>query len=190
VLSHLPYWERHQAEWCRRSGLSTFEDTGYRQPSAGLGEGELRFSGSRGKVHLSILLGGGIVEFSIRYDIRAPAFSCPQADLFSAYLVQYEWADRLGFQFVNLHEHNGSDDGYNPSPFVLAAAIAARTKRIKIRLAALILPLHDPIRLVEDAAVVDQISRGRLELVVGAGYRSREFTMFGKDISERIPLQI
>jgi alkanesulfonate monooxygenase SsuD/methylene tetrahydromethanopterin reductase-like flavin-dependent oxidoreductase (luciferase family) len=72
---------------------------------------------------------------------------------------------------------------------VLAAAVAARTKRIRIRLTALILPLHDPIRVAEDAAVVDQISRGRLELVIGAGYVAREFSMFGKDLEDRVRLQ-
>jgi alkanesulfonate monooxygenase SsuD/methylene tetrahydromethanopterin reductase-like flavin-dependent oxidoreductase (luciferase family) len=129
------------------------------------------------------------VQFTLRYDIRAPDFGAQQADLFEACLEQCEWADKLGFQSVGVLEHHGSEDGYNPSPFVLAAAIAARTERIKIRLTALILPLHDPIRVAEDAAVVDQISRGRLELVIGAGYVRREFDMFGKDLADRVRSQ-
>jgi alkanesulfonate monooxygenase SsuD/methylene tetrahydromethanopterin reductase-like flavin-dependent oxidoreductase (luciferase family) len=129
------------------------------------------------------------MQFSLRYDIRAPAFGVPQADLFEACLDQCEWADQLGFDSVGILEHHGSDDGYNPSPFVLASAIAARTKRIRIRLTALILPLHDPVRVAEDAAVVDQISRGRLELVIGAGYMAREFAMFGKELKDRVQLQ-
>lgn len=129
------------------------------------------------------------MEFSLRYDLRAPSISRPQADLFQACLQQCEWADELGFDSVNLQEHHGSDDGYNPSPLVLAAAIAARTQKIRIRIVALILPLHDPIRIAEDAAVVDQISRGRLELVIGAGYVDQEFRMFGKDPRTRVSLQ-
>jgi len=129
------------------------------------------------------------MDFTLRYDIRAPEFGAPQADLFEACLDQCEWADRLGFDAVGILEHHGSEDGYNPSPFVLAAAVAARTKRIRIRLTALILPLHDPVRVAEDAAVVDQISRGRLELVIGAGYVAREFAMFGKDLRDRVRLQ-
>jgi alkanesulfonate monooxygenase SsuD/methylene tetrahydromethanopterin reductase-like flavin-dependent oxidoreductase (luciferase family) len=129
------------------------------------------------------------VDFSLRYDMRAPVFAAPQADLYGACLDQCEWADELGFDSVGILEHHGSEDGYNPAPFVLAAAIAARTKQIRIRLTALILPLHDPIRVAEDAAVVDQISRGRLELLVGAGYVGHEFAMFDKDPGQRVRLQ-
>jgi alkanesulfonate monooxygenase SsuD/methylene tetrahydromethanopterin reductase-like flavin-dependent oxidoreductase (luciferase family) len=129
------------------------------------------------------------MRFSLRYDMRAPAFAVPQADLFEACLAQCEWADALGFASVNLLEHHGSDDGYNPSPLVLAAAVAARTVNVRIRITALVLPLHDPVRVAEDAAVVDQISRGRLELVIGAGYVAREFAMFGKDLADRVRLQ-
>ena len=129
------------------------------------------------------------MDFTLRYDIRAPEFAAPQADLFEACLDQCEWADELGFSSVGVLEHHGSEDGYNPSPFVLAGAIAARTRRITIRLTALILPLHDPVRVAEDAAVVDQISRGRFELVIGAGYVGREFAMFGKSLDDRVRLQ-
>ena len=129
------------------------------------------------------------MKFTLRYDIRAPDFGPAQADLFEACLDQCEWADQLGFDSVNILEHHGSEDGYNPSPFVLAGAIAARTRRLRIRLTALILPLHDPVRVAEDAAVVDQISRGRLELVIGAGYVQREFTMFGRSLDDRVRLQ-
>ena len=129
------------------------------------------------------------MDFTLRYDIRAPGFAGSQADLYQACLDQCEWADGLGFDSVEVLEHHGSDDGYNPAPFVLAGAIAARTRRVRIRLNALVLPLHDPIRAAEDAAVVDQISRGRLELVIAAGYVGREFAMFGKDLSQRVELQ-
>jgi alkanesulfonate monooxygenase SsuD/methylene tetrahydromethanopterin reductase-like flavin-dependent oxidoreductase (luciferase family) len=129
------------------------------------------------------------MEFSLRYDIRAPQFGAAQADLYEACLDQCEWADQVGFDSVGILEHHGSEDGYNPSPLILAAAVAARTKRIRIRLTALILPLHDPVRVAEDAAVVDQISRGRLELVIGAGYVGREFAIFGKDLGDRVRLQ-
>ena len=129
------------------------------------------------------------MELTLRYDIRAPEFGAAQSDLFAACLDQCEWADALGFDAVGILEHHGSEDGYNPSPLILAAAVAARTSRIRLRLTALILPLHDPVRVAEDAAVVDQISRGRLELVIGAGYVGREFAMFGKDLDDRVRLQ-
>jgi alkanesulfonate monooxygenase SsuD/methylene tetrahydromethanopterin reductase-like flavin-dependent oxidoreductase (luciferase family) len=129
------------------------------------------------------------MKLSLRYDLRAPEFGVEQAELFQACLDQCEWADELGFDSVSISEHHGSEDGYNPSSLVLAAAIAARTKRIRIRLSALTLPLHDPVRVAEDAAVVDQISRGRLDLIIGAGYVAAEFAMFGKDLADRVRLQ-
>jgi alkanesulfonate monooxygenase SsuD/methylene tetrahydromethanopterin reductase-like flavin-dependent oxidoreductase (luciferase family) len=82
---------------------------------------------------------------------------------------------------VVLSEHHGSDDGYLPSPLVMAA----RTERIRIQIAAIVAPFHDPLRLAEDAAVADLISGGRLDLVVTNGYVAREFTMFGVPLSER-----
>lgn len=109
-----------------------------------------------------------------------PEIGAPHADLHAAMLDQCEWADNLGFDYVWLSEHHGSEDGYMPSPLIAAAAIAARTSRIRIHIAALLLPLHDPIRIAEDLAVVDLISRGRLEVVLAGGYVPSEFEMFGK----------
>src|ERR1700677_2173106 len=102
--------------------------------------------------------------------MRIPSLEPSPAVLYATCLEQCEWADGLGFDAVDLGEHHGQDDGYNPSGFVLAAAIAGRTQKIRIRLSALILPLHDPIRVAEDAAVVDILSSGRLDLIIGAGY--------------------
>jgi alkanesulfonate monooxygenase SsuD/methylene tetrahydromethanopterin reductase-like flavin-dependent oxidoreductase (luciferase family) len=96
-----------------------------------------------------------------------------------------EWADRLGFGFLVLSEHHGSPDGYLPSPLVLAAAVAARTERITIHVAAMVASFHDPLRLAEDAAVVDLVSQGRLELVIANGYVADEFAMFGVPMGER-----
>lgn len=122
----------------------------------------------------------------IRYDLRNPAFAgTSMADRYAAALDQVEWADSVGFDSVTLSEHHGVDDGYLPSVFAFAAAVAARTKQIKINLAAVVAPLHDPLRLAEDAAVVDLISRGRLSLVLANGYVPSELAMFGVDPAER-----
>ena len=86
---------------------------------------------------------------------------------------------------MQLSEHHGSDDGYLPAPLVLAAAIAGRTQRIRLEIAALILPLHDPLRVAEDVAVLDLASGGRVELVIGAGYVPAEFEMFERAIADR-----
>jgi alkanesulfonate monooxygenase SsuD/methylene tetrahydromethanopterin reductase-like flavin-dependent oxidoreductase (luciferase family) len=125
------------------------------------------------------------VRFSLKFDLGAPGFGAAPADLYAAALEMCAWADAAGFDCVRFLEHHGSDDGYCPSPLVMAAAAAARTRRLRIRARALILPLHDPLRIAEDAAVVDVVSRGRLELVVAAGYVQSEFAMFGRSLADR-----
>ncbi len=124
--------------------------------------------------------------FSLRYDLRcAPFDTTTSADLVAVALDQCEWADRLGFATVTLSEHHGSPDGYLPSPLVFGAAIAARTRSLRLVIAALIAPLHDPVRLAEDIAVLDVVSGGRVIPVVSGGYVESEFRAFGKRLSDR-----
>lgn len=125
------------------------------------------------------------MEFVISYDMRAPSFGAPSRDLYAAALDQCAWADDIGFDVVGLGEHHGSDDGYLPSPVPMAGAIAARTKRITIRPNVLLAPLYEPVKLAEDLAVLQLLSQGRLEVVIGAGYRPSEFEMFGKRREDR-----
>lgn len=124
--------------------------------------------------------------FAIRFDFRNPAFAgTSMAERYSVALEMSEWADRLGGMFVGLSEHHFSDDGYLPSPVPLAGAIAARTERIRISIAALVGPFHDPIRLAEDLAVLDLLSEGRLDVIITAGYVHEEFEGFGIELRER-----
>jgi alkanesulfonate monooxygenase SsuD/methylene tetrahydromethanopterin reductase-like flavin-dependent oxidoreductase (luciferase family) len=67
----------------------------------------------------------------------------------------------------------------------MAAAVAGRTQQLRLSLSALVLPLHDPLRVAEDVAVLDQASGGRVDLVIGAGYVPQEFAMFGAALDER-----
>ena len=71
---------------------------------------------------------------------------------------------------------------------VQAASIFAVTQRLYVHLSALVVTMHDPLRLAEDLAVLDNISNGRIWLTAGMGYRPHEFEMFGKDISKRLGL--
>lgn len=124
-------------------------------------------------------------QLLLRFDMRNPDFGADQRALYDAALDMAQWADEQGFDAIQISEHHGSDDGYLPSPMVLAAAMAARTQRIRLRMALIILPFHDPLRVAEDLAVLDIISHGRLEVVVGAGYVPEEFAMFGVELKDR-----
>lgn len=131
-----------------------------------------------------------MARFELRYDLRNPPdgdVGLGVAERYAAALEQIAWGEQHGFRAVTLSEHHGTVDGYLPSPLVFAAAVAARTERITIRVAALIASFHDPLRIAEDAAVVDQLSRGRLQLVVANGYVPEEFAMFGRRLSDRVP---
>ena len=94
-------------------------------------------------------------------------------------------ADGLGADCIWLTEHHGFEDGYLTQPLVLAAAIATRTRRARIGTAVTLAPIRDPLHLAEEAAVVDLVSGGRLELGIGAGYVPSEFDAFGTDMATR-----
>lgn len=124
--------------------------------------------------------------FGIRFDLRNPAFAgTDMADRYAAALDMAAWADGVGFAIVTLSEHHGSPDGYLPSPLPMAAAVAARTERIEIYVAAIVAPFHDPLRLAEDAAVVDLLAGGRLHLVLANGYVPSELSMFDVPMGDR-----
>jgi alkanesulfonate monooxygenase SsuD/methylene tetrahydromethanopterin reductase-like flavin-dependent oxidoreductase (luciferase family) len=95
-------------------------------------------------------------------------------------------ADEVGFDSVWLSEHHGATDAYLPSILPVLGAIAARTTHVQLGAATLLAPFHHPLRLAEDAAVVDQLSRGRLILGLGLGWRAEEFRAFGIDRRERL----
>ena len=135
---------------------------------------------------MTIDTGGAFL--SLRYDLRAPAFGAPAAALYQAALEQCAWAEEHGFLMATLSEHHGSDDGYCPSPLVMAAAIAGRTRHLRMMIAALVVPLYDPVRLAEDLAVLDLASGGRVDLILGAGYREEELAMYGRTLDDRIPM--
>src|SRR5262249_2417350 len=122
----------------------------------------------------------------IRFDLRVPPFGrATHAELYAACLDQCAWAEAQELDVVVLSEHHGVDDGYLPAPLTLAAAIAGRTRRINITIAAVLVPLHDPVRLAEELAVLDLASGSRVSLVAGAGYRAEEFAMADVDPKQR-----
>lgn len=123
--------------------------------------------------------------FTMRFDMRAPDFGAPKADLYRAALEMAAWGEENGCVAVQVCEHHGSADGYLPAPMLLASAIAARTKTLPIQVAALIVPLHDPVSLAEQMAVLDILSAGRVNFVVAIGYVPSEYAMFGREMKGR-----
>jgi alkanesulfonate monooxygenase SsuD/methylene tetrahydromethanopterin reductase-like flavin-dependent oxidoreductase (luciferase family) len=125
--------------------------------------------------------------FGMRFDFRNPDFAgTTPADRYEAALEMVEWADERGCVMVAVSEHHGSADGYLPSPLPVVAAMAARTRNVRIGVAALIAPFYDPLRLAEDVIVLDHLSRGRVDLIVAGGYVREEFAMYGVPMNERV----
>jgi alkanesulfonate monooxygenase SsuD/methylene tetrahydromethanopterin reductase-like flavin-dependent oxidoreductase (luciferase family) len=122
---------------------------------------------------------GAAPTFGLWYDFRQKPPLGDYARFYAECLEEIEEAEGLGFEGVWLSEHHFVDDGYLPSPLVVAAAIAARTQRMTIGTNVLLLPMHHPLRVAEDAAVADLISGGRFTLGVGQGYVQHEFETFG-----------
>jgi alkanesulfonate monooxygenase SsuD/methylene tetrahydromethanopterin reductase-like flavin-dependent oxidoreductase (luciferase family) len=123
--------------------------------------------------------------FTMRFDMRAPGGVDTMPALYEAAIDMAEWAEGRGGVACLISEHHASPDGYLPSPLLLASAMAARTTSMTFTIGAALMPFYDPVRLAEDIAVLDIISKGRVSYVLALGYRPEEFAMFGVDWDER-----
>lgn len=126
------------------------------------------------------------VNYGLWYDFRnPPQWGKSFESFYAECLDQIVDAEERGFDSAWLTEHHFCDDGYTPSPLVLAAAIGARTRRMHLGTNLMLLPLHDPVRVAEDAATLSLTTGGRFDLGVGIGYRQMEFDQFGRKLSHR-----
>ena len=114
----------------------------------------------------------------------APAGSAPGSVVERA-LADGTRAEELGFDSVWVTEHHGSDYGWCSAPSVMAGALAVRTRRVDIGYAVNVTPLHHPVRLAEEIATVDQLSRGRVIAGFGPGYSPVEYAPFGTPFDDR-----
>lgn len=128
------------------------------------------------------------IQINCSFDMRAPEWGTPTNELYPAAVEMAAFADKIGVDRIGLMEHHGSEDGYLPRPFMLAAGMAAVTRRVQFILGAVILPLHDPVALAEEIAILDLMSNGRFNVIFGAGYVPGEFAMFQKSLHDRARL--
>ena len=108
----------------------------------------------------------------------------PHEEVYARGLEVAQAAEDLGYDGVWLAEHHFSNYGYLSRPMMMATHLAANTKRIRIGTAVVVLPLHHPLVVAEEAATLDQLSKGRFDLGLGRGYQQYEFRRLGLDLNE------
>jgi len=129
------------------------------------------------------------VKLGLYFDLRNPApWARPWPEVYERALDLVVEAERLGAASVWFSEHHLFTDGYLPQPLTFAAAAAARTSRVRIGTAVLVAALRPAALVAEEAAVIDQLSGGRLELGIGAGYSVPEYELYNADIAKRYGL--
>src|SRR5947207_13655795 len=114
------------------------------------------------------------MQFGAYYFLQAPPGRSAAA-IIGEEVEQMVLSERLGFDSVWLTEHHYADYGLSAAPSVLLATVAARTERVKLGTAVYVLPFHHPLRLAEETATLDILSRGRLVVGLGRGNRPQEF---------------
>jgi alkanesulfonate monooxygenase SsuD/methylene tetrahydromethanopterin reductase-like flavin-dependent oxidoreductase (luciferase family) len=126
------------------------------------------------------------VNVGVYLDLRnPPEWRGSWSRLYGFALELCEEAERLGAHSVWATEHHQFDDGYMAQPLGFLSAVAARTTRVRLGTAIVIAPLHRAVEIAEQAALVDLVSDGRLDLGLGTGYRVPEFELFGADLAGR-----
>ena len=109
----------------------------------------------------------------------------PLAEHLEARLRMAEAYDALGFHCYHVAEHHGTPLGLAPSPGVFFAAVSQRTTRLRFGPLVYLLPIYNPLRLVEEVAMLDALSNGRFQLGVGRGVSPIELGFHGLDMDEQ-----
>ena len=114
-----------------------------------------------------------------------PQFHHSEEQFYQDMLTETDKADAYGFHSAWFAEHHFHPyGGHIPSVPVLGAAVAQRTKNIRIGSGIALLPLQDPIRLAEEYAMLDCLSRGRLEFGIGRGFQKMEYDAFERNMGD------
>jgi probable F420-dependent oxidoreductase len=124
------------------------------------------------------------LSFGIHYSCQSPEREWER--IYRATIQQVQEAEALGFESISVAEHHFLPDGWIPTPMTFLGALAAVTQEIKLTTNIVILPLHHPITVAEQAAVLDLVSGGDFRLGVSIGWRDEEFDAFSVEKSERV----
>jgi probable F420-dependent oxidoreductase len=103
-------------------------------------------------------------------------------------MAEAQLAEACGFDSCFFGEHHQDADGFLPSPLIVATAVAARTRHLRVGTSVILLPLHHPVRVAEDAITLDLVSKGRLVLGVGIGYQPADFRAYSVPMEHRVGL--
>jgi probable F420-dependent oxidoreductase len=101
-------------------------------------------------------------------------------------IAEAQLAESLGFDSCFFGEHHQDKDGFLPSPLIVATAVAARTRTLRVGTSVILLPLHHPVHLAEDVITLDLVSKGRVVLGVGIGYQPADFQAFAVPMEDRL----
>jgi probable F420-dependent oxidoreductase len=124
------------------------------------------------------------MEIGLFHTVQWPEGS-KQSDRYAQSLREAELAEELGFDSVWFTEHHFSRHGIVSDSLSMLAYLAGRTSNIRLGTAVSVLPLHNPLRLAETVATIDQLSGGRIDFGIGRGYQPSEFEGFNVDIAEK-----
>jgi probable F420-dependent oxidoreductase len=103
-------------------------------------------------------------------------------------IAEAQLAEASGFDSCFFGEHHQDKDGFLPSPLIVATAVAAHTRRLRVGTSVILLPLHHPVRVAEDVITLDLVSKGRVILGVGIGYQASDFRAFAVPMEHRLAL--
>ena len=103
-------------------------------------------------------------------------------------IAEAQLAEDSGFEACFFGEHHQDKDGFLPSPLIVATAVAAQTRRLKVGTSVILLPLHHPVHVAEDVITLDIVSKGRIILGVGIGYQAADFRAFAVPMEHRVAL--
>jgi luciferase family oxidoreductase group 1 len=115
--------------------------------------------------------------------MQSPSARCSQ-EIFARGLEVAQAAEALGFGNVWLAEHHFSTYGYLSRPVQLATYIAAKTTRLRVGTAVIVVPLHHPLVIAEEIATLDLLAGGRVDIGLGRGYQHYEFERLGLDLAQ------